>query len=428
MPTGDQDGAGLVLYRNANLFTGVGDHACHAGALLVDGDRVVAVGNESSFPAELRSSADTVDLAGQYVVPGLIDSHQHLATPPNRAFAEAQLERDLFGGITTVRDMADDLRSIAELSRAAWNFEIAAPDVSFAALFAGPSFYEDPRVIVASRGYEPGAAPWMQAVTAETDLEEAVTLARGTGAAAVKIYANLDRELVERITTEVRRQGLQVWAHAAVFPASPQDVVSAGVHAVSHARLLAYQGQEPIPDRYHDRAPVDGARFTDGIPSPVRTVLEEMRDRGTVLDATLLLDWQDGSPSATFPVAASITRCARELGVRISAGTDAHAPPDDPFPALHKELELLVEHAGFTAVEALVSATVGGAAALGEAELVGTLGPGKLASFMITSMDPTADVGALRSVTATVKRGRYFDRRDFDPDREVAARREDPDA
>jgi imidazolonepropionase-like amidohydrolase len=423
MPTGN--GPAVVLYRNAHLFNGAGEPVFRRGAILTDDARIVAVGDESGFPSRLRSLAVTVDLAGQYLLPGLVDSHQHLATPPNRAFAEAQLERDLFGGITTVRVMADDLRSIAELSRASSAFDITAPDLRFAALFAGPSFYDDPRVIAASHGYSPGTAPWMQAVTASTDLREAVTLARGTGASAVKIYANLDKELVERITVETRRQGLQVWAHGAVFPATPLDVVRAGVHGVSHARLLAYEGQQPVPDQYHDRAPVDVGRFSDSIPSAVRAVLEEMRDRGTVLDATLLLDRQEGTPPATLPVAAAIVRQARELGVRISAGTDAYASPEDPFPSLYTELELLVEHAGFTAVDALVAATAGGAAALGEEESLGILASGKLANFMITSEDPTNDVRALRSLTATVKRGRLFDRREFDPNRDVAARTEE---
>lgn len=417
------DDPGVVLYRNAQLFSGAGGF--HPGAILTDGARIELVGDESGFPAEVLARATAVDLAGKYLLPGLIDSHQHLATPPNRAFAVAQLERDLFGGITTVRVMADDLRSIAELGRASAAFEIAAPDLSFAALLAGPSFYEDPRVIAASQGYEPGTAPWMQAVTARTDLREAVTLARGTGAAAVKIYANLDQDLVERITVEARRQGLQVWAHGAVFPTAPIDVVRAGVHGVSHARLLAYEGQEPVPNRYHDRASVDVERFTDSIPPAVLVVLEEMRLRGTVLDATLLLDHPDGSPTAIFPVAAAITRRARELGVRISAGTDAYASPEDPFPSLYTELELLVEHAGFTAVDALIAATAGGAAALGDEESLGTLEPGKLANLMITAEDPTTDVRALRSVTATVKRGRLFNRREFDPNRDAAVRTEE---
>ena len=52
------------------------------------------------------------------MLPGLIDSHQHLATPPNRAEAESEMRRDLYSGITAVRIMADDLRSIAELASA----------------------------------------------------------------------------------------------------------------------------------------------------------------------------------------------------------------------------------------------------------------------------------------------------------------------
>ena len=58
-----------------------------------------------------------MDLSGKFLAPGLIDSHEHLATPPNRRQALANMRRDLYGGVTAVRDMADDLRSVAELAR-----------------------------------------------------------------------------------------------------------------------------------------------------------------------------------------------------------------------------------------------------------------------------------------------------------------------
>src|SRR3546814_6326172 len=102
------------------------------------------------------AGAEVVDLGGQYLLPGLIDSHQHLATPPDRRRAEALMRRDLYGGITAVRIMADDLRPIAELARASLVGEIAGPDLYFAALVAGPSFFEDPRTKAIAAGAVPG--------------------------------------------------------------------------------------------------------------------------------------------------------------------------------------------------------------------------------------------------------------------------------
>jgi hypothetical protein len=55
--------------------------------------------------------------------------------------------------------MADDLRSVAELARESLVGEIAAPDIAFAAVMAGPGFFSDPRIAQVSAGGSPGTSP-----------------------------------------------------------------------------------------------------------------------------------------------------------------------------------------------------------------------------------------------------------------------------
>src|SRR3546814_8802352 len=99
---------------------------------------------------------------------------------PNRTRAEAILRRQLYGVVTAVRDMADDLRAVGDLARASLVGEIPAPDIYYAALMAGPPFFADPRVLSVSRGFAPGTAPWMPAIDAETDLRTAVKTGRAS--------------------------------------------------------------------------------------------------------------------------------------------------------------------------------------------------------------------------------------------------------
>jgi len=103
-----------VLYANATVIDGTGRSARSKQDILIDGERIVAIGAHDSLGSQ-AGSARRVDLAGRFVIPGLIDSHVHLATPPNRVRAEAILRRQLYGGVTAVRDMADDLRAVGEL-------------------------------------------------------------------------------------------------------------------------------------------------------------------------------------------------------------------------------------------------------------------------------------------------------------------------
>ncbi|MEV4257951.1 amidohydrolase family protein, partial [Spirillospora sp. NPDC049652] len=349
------------------------------------------------------TGARVVDLAGRFVLPGLIDTHQHLATPPDRPLAEATLRRDLRGGVTAVRIMADDLRQIADLARAARVGEIAAPDLRYAALTAGPSFFDDPRTVQVSQGETPGAVPWMQAIGPDTDLRLAVALARGTHASAIKIYADLPGGTVAALTAEAHRQGMRVWAHAAVFPATPAEVVRAGVDSVSHVTMLAFQDPTRPLTSYADKPAIDHARFMDGSHPAIAALFADMRARGTILDATGSM-WDPASSSGEL--AAALTAQAHRAGVEVSTGTDSDPDPELPkCPPVLDEIVFLAERCGFTPAEAIRSATLVGARALGAENEMGTVEPGKLANLLVVADDPLRDVRNLRTAELVVKRG-----------------------
>jgi imidazolonepropionase-like amidohydrolase len=411
-----------IVYRGVTLIDGTGAAPQANMAVITDGERIEAVLPAARLTAAMTRGARIVDLSGRYLVPGLIDSHQHRATPPRRARAEAQMRRDLYGGITAARIMADDLRSVAELARAARAGEIAGPDLYFAALVAGRSFFDDPRTAAVSAGYTPGEAPWAQAIDAGTDLPLAIARARGTGATAIKIYADLSPALVRRIAAEAHRQGLAVWAHFMVFPTLPADVVAAAPDVVSHSCYLAYQLSPNPPQRYRDRVPVDPAPFAAGDNPVIARIFATMRERGILLDATLRV-YRENERRATparpvhcsLNLAGRLTAQARRAGVLISAGTDGDAPFAAPYPALIEELELLVARAGFTPLEALRAATQIGAMTIGRGQDMGVVAPGHLANLVVLARDPAADVANLRSVLFTVKRGHRFDRARYRP-------------
>ncbi|MDO8378846.1 amidohydrolase family protein [Phenylobacterium sp.] len=423
-----------VVYRGASLIDGTGAGPRPDMSILVKGERIEKVWANSELALKLPPDTKVVDVSGLYALPGLINSHEHLATPPVRAFAQAQLRRDLYGGITGVRDMADDLRLVGDLARETRIGAIPGPDIYYAALMAGPEFFDDPRTHAVTAGAVAGHAPWMQAIEAKTDLKLAVALARGTGASAIKIYADLPGERVKAITAEAHRQGVPVWAHGAVFPASPRQVLDAQVDAVSHVCMLAYQASKTLPRAYHNRAPVDFAAFANGDNPLMTKLFFQMKRQGTVLDATVLvyagLDARAAAnpkgpkPYCTADLASKLTNQALRAGVTISAGTDGFSEPDAAYPGLHDELELLVAKAGFTPLQAISAATLGGALSVTKDPDFGTLAPGKLANMVFVAQDPSADIRALRTVVLTVKRGVDYRRADYDPQSDAAARKE----
>ena len=156
--------AALVI-RNVSVIDGTGSPARPGLSLVIREGRIAAI-----VPAGQEPPADlVVNGEGLFAIPGLIDAHVHLSGMPWAQRAE-QLERVLRGGVTTVFDMAGDVRDTSHLSRAALTGEILSPGIEYVSLMAGPAFFTDPRVIASSRGYTPGEAPWNRAITADTDL------------------------------------------------------------------------------------------------------------------------------------------------------------------------------------------------------------------------------------------------------------------
>jgi len=414
----------VTVYRHAILIDGTGGSARRDMAVVVKGERIAAVSPDANLKAADLAGARSVDLSGKYLLPGLIDSHEHLATPPNRRLAEATLRRDLYGGVTAVRDMADDLRAVGELARASRVGEIPAPDIYYAAFMAGPSFFVDPRTHAANAGVMPGTAPWMQAITDDTDLPLAIARAKGTSATAIKIYANLSGELVAKIAAEARRQGMQVWAHSAVFPATPREVLAAHPDVVSHTCYMAYEAAGPVPASYQAKTPVDAAPFARGDNAVMAELFAQMVQRGILLDPTMRV-YVEGDKRAAKPgakpsqcsadLAAILTRQAWKAGVQMSTGTDGTTPRESPWPAVYDELELLVKKVGMPPAEVIRSATLVGARAAGEEGDMGTLAVGKLANLIVLAKNPLDDIGNVRSISLTVKRGREYPRTGYRP-------------
>ena len=408
----------IVVYLGASLIDGTGVGLQPNMAIVTEGARILAVAPAANFKAP--KGAEIVNIGGKFIIPGLINSHVHLATTADPADAKAYLRRDIYSGVTTVRDMAGDTRLLGELKREAEFDEIPSPDIYYAALMAGPAFFKDPRTHAAARGLVAGEVPWMQAINAETNMPLAVAEAKGTGATAIKIYADLPAPLIDAITAEAHRQHMLVWAHGAVFPARPSDNVAAGVDVVSHACMLGYQVSNPMPQEYHNRAAVDAASLLK--PNAQLTgLLADMKRRGTILDATVYVYeeiWREphtSAPYCTLELAERITGMAHRAGIPISTGTDGESSWKNAYSAIDSELELLVNKSGIAPLDAIRSATAVGARTVGQEKNMGTVEPGKLANFVVLAKNPLDNISNIRSVNITVKHGIRYPRSAYIP-------------
>jgi imidazolonepropionase-like amidohydrolase len=400
---------GYVALTGVILWDGTGAPAQPGTTILIHGERIAGVFQDGMQPLPVGTTVRA--LPGTFVIPGLIDTHVHVGSDvsgeDSRVRAGRRLCRALLGGITAVRDMAGDTRALASMTRDAKVGDIAAPDIYYAALWAGPAFFDDPRTAQASAGELPGSMPGMRAIDSTTDLRQAVAEARGTGATAIKLYAALTPALVDAATAEAHRQGLLVWAHAAVGQVTPLEVVSAGVDVVSHASLPARQlGRDGYAALLKDSARVVERTFATPL---FDSLFGEMRRRGTIFDPTLFI-YSDERQSLQ-PIAAAVTARAYRLGVTIVAGTDSLGNGDEggwQAPNLHAELRLLVQLGGLSTTDALAAATRNAARTIGALAERGTIQPGKLADLVILDGDPIADIGHAGAVRLVVKRGAIY--------------------
>jgi imidazolonepropionase-like amidohydrolase len=367
---------------------------------------------ERIFPDGIVSIPDSVaifNMNGKFLVPGLIDTHVHFATDPsetdNRASTLKTLQKMLFAGITSVRDMAGDARTLSGISRDARVGDIISPDIYYSALMAGPSFFDDPRTVISTKGGIAGQMSYMRAVTDSTNLVLAVAEAKGTGASGIKLYADFSALLVAKIVAESKKQHMMVWAHAWLSPAKPSDLVKAGVSSISHAKMLVNEVMDSIPASWK-KPDLPDKFWTDSIPDN-HALFALMREQHTILDATLATykKWGREEPhnQYLYEISKRMTARAYKDGVKICTGTD-----DDQEGFVQNEMELLVNDAGFSPIDVLIAATQNGADAIGIGTKTGSIEIKKTADLLVLDKNPLENIQNIKTVYLVIKGGRIY--------------------
>jgi Tol biopolymer transport system component len=266
------------------------------------------------------------------------------------------------------------------------------------------------------------------------------------GGVAVASVAQLDQELdraaslgVDFFTTEVRLPGalqkhVVEYAHAHDKPVTSPEIFPAaafGVDSVEHLVGASRRGSTPNQRTrgriYRDVIDViakSGMTLTPTLVGQGAYRARVTGDKSLLYDPRLALfplplvaALSDLANARTEPMLDALIRpyetnlrTITGAGARIVAGTDS---PIVPYGlGLHVELESYV-HAGFTPFQALQTATTNAAQALGLANELGTIEPGRIADLTFLGSDPLADIHNSRDVRRTMKGGRVYTVRDL---------------
>jgi len=411
--------SGALVIRHARLFDSATLLVHDGWTIVVDGERIVAVGRDGDVAEP--PGAEIVDAGGRTVLPGLWDMHTHLG--------ELDGPLDLAAGVTTVRDLANDVDALGELRRQWDSGETLGPRVVAAGFLDGPG---------------PFAGPSKALVDTVEAGKEWIERYAGLGYRQIKLYSSLKPELVAPLAAEAHRRGLRVSGHVPSGMIAEQAVIQ-GYDEIQHINMLVLG---LFPEIVETRTP---ARFTEvaaraaGVDpkgEPFQHLVGVLRDHGTVIDPTvgilegMFLD-RPGVVSGEIAAVAdrlppqvvrgylaggtpvpdgmdeTYRRSAQRLldlvaelhrsGVPIVAGTDSLAG----F-ALHRELEHYVA-AGIPAPEVLRIATLGAATVMGMNGDLGRVAPGKVADFILVEGRPDERIAEIRRVRTVVQRGRVID-------------------
>ena len=403
-----QSNSSAYAIHNASVIDVINEQTIENQTIIIEKSLIAKIIDSDNYRES--DSIETLDFTGYFIVPGLIDAHVHLGTAPsaddNLETTKERLNYLLTNGVTTVRDMAGDARYLSFLSRQALLDIIPSPDIHYSALLAGQSFFKDPRTRAAAQGIPSGTAPWMRAIRADSDLDQVIAEAKGTGASGIKIYADLDGSSVQKIVRAAHAQKMKVWAHSCVFPARPSEVCQAQVDVISHATYIAWEEQEEIPStasnrhKQHEQFNIKNSCYL--------RLIQTMNQNHTILDPTICVYKRYFPDSTLYQYGISFTKLAYENQVKIGVGTDLPLTDFSGVLPIIQEMSALQNDVGMKPIDILQAATIINAEMIGQEDEIGSIEVGKKANLLILKENPTEDINLLKNPYIVVKNGERF--------------------
>jgi imidazolonepropionase-like amidohydrolase len=419
----------MILEKLDNKFALIGGTVIDGtgGALKKDAVVVVEDGVIREVCAKgtvtLDSDIQQVDVSGQFIMPGLIDSHVHLlgirsdfqtdwVTTPKyveamRAVAEAQ--RCVEWGFTTVRDCGS--RYSLALKEVINDGMITGPRIISSGLgLCRTGGHGDVSRTLRGKLYElddelvDKTHPWAQRADGVEEIRKKIRRLISQGVDMIKFwatgggYGEMDKyedvhytiEEMRTICEEAHACNIRVGAHSKNFRAHKM-VIEAGVDVIDHFYFC--EGEE-IDDE----------------------IIQKMVEKNIPFIPMLSIYLIPPGEAQVWQVPEIPQNCIRswrrayKSGVKLAYGTDAYSNNITPFGEYNiGELKKLVDVLGLTPMEAIVSATKTAAEACGVADKVGTIEKGKLADLLIIDGNPVENIDIMldkKNILHVIKQGK----------------------
>ena len=409
---------GTTLIRNARLFDSESASLGPASDLLIANGRIVSI---SGGGQETARADRTVDAAGRVLLPGLFDMHGHVDA--------WQGGLHLAAGVTTVRDMGNDNKTLQQLITDEREGLRMSPSIVAAGFLEGES------PMSARNGF---------VVSDLTGAKQAVDWYAKNGYPQIKIYNSFPKDILRDTVAYAHSRDLRVSGHIPVFLRA-QDAIDMGYDEIQHINqvLLNFLVEDTTDTRTLERFYLPAKRVADMNfdAAPVQDFIALLAKNQIAVDPTLATfdfirqrpgelsqayaavadhmppDVQRGLKTAEFDIPDDATAARYnksydkmvefvgrlyKAGVPILAGTDGL-----PGFTLQRELELYVR-AGMTPAQALQIATWTAAKHSRLLEDRGSIAVGKRADMILVDGDPTTQISDIRRVALVIKNGTAY--------------------
>lgn len=388
---------GTLIVHAGRLFDGKSSDYQRNVDIVIEGHRI----KEIVAHNDALHTGNVIDASDKTVLPGLFEMHGHQSITGGEKLGRTWLAF----GITSVREPGTNPYDGAE-RREAWA----------AGQRPGPRNFFSGRLLDGNRVYYSMA----EGLTSEAHLNLALQRARRLEYDIIKTYVRLPDLWQKKITAAAHQMGVPTSSHE-IWPAAGY-----GMDAVEHNGATSRRGYSPktslLSRSYDDVVQILAQSQMNHTPTLILSGLSyQLAEKPELMTNQQFLAFNGTPGGQALQARASLGRSAalREFvtaqgktalavlkaGGRVAAGTDS---PIIPYGfSLQLELQMLVR-AGFTPAEALRSATLGSAEAVGVGNDLGSLERGKLADLVVVTGDPLQNIADTMHVAVTIKNGRAY--------------------
>ncbi len=379
-------------------------------------DRLVPglVGAEAVTESGEGDRVRVIDLRDRTILPGLIDTHVHLAADPDAPYWETAVRNEaddavratvnaavtVKAGFTTVRDLGSGPTSVFAVRDAVNNGIISGPRIVASGMpltimgghgdingFSRPVY--DALADSLSPNVCTGADECALHVREASKFGADVIKFTSTGGVLSQQGRGLGKHFtdaeMESIVNTARQLGLKVAAHSH-GGRGIEGAANAGVDSIEHGTFADQAALKAMKKHNAFMVPTlmafkgIEARLGTGIYTP--TVEVKVRETLSALGAAL--------------------KAANKMGIRTAFGTDAGVFAHG---SNAEEFALMTEYGGMTPQETLIAATVNAATLMGLEKQIGTIEPGKSADFVATVESPLENIKTLEEIVFVMARG-----------------------